>query len=138
MMRDIMQKVIFKEGEKGFNLIELTVALFLLTVGLLPLFGVFISTSSLVSEGGRHTRAVALAQDKIEEARSIHYDSLESGTDTIEVFTREWEVENSYVHNGTTYEDVKKMVVSVIWMEEGGVRKVQWSSLFAETAQKKE
>jgi prepilin-type N-terminal cleavage/methylation domain-containing protein len=124
-------------GEKGFNLIELTVALFLLTVGLLPLFGVFVSTSGVVSEGGRNTRAVALAQDKIEEARSTHFDSLESGMDTIEIFVRRWEIQDPYVVDTTTYDDIKQMVVKVMWNEEGEAHKVQWSSLFAETSEKK-
>jgi prepilin-type N-terminal cleavage/methylation domain-containing protein len=137
---DIVRKSMLKKdlyiGEKGFNLIELTVALFLLTVGLLPLFGVFVSTSGVVSEGGRNTRAVAHAQDKIEEARSTHFDSLESGLDTIDIFVREWVIEDPYIVDTTTYDDIKQMIVTVLWNEEGKTHRVQWSSLFAETSEK--
>ena len=122
-------------GEKGFNLIELTVTIFLLTVGLLPLFGVFVSTSGVISEGGRNTRAVALAQDKIEDARSTDFDSLAEGSDTIEIFVRNWEIADPYIHEGDTFSDVIQMVVNVSWNEEGETNHVQWSSLFAETTQ---
>ncbi|MCH7761490.1 prepilin-type N-terminal cleavage/methylation domain-containing protein [candidate division TA06 bacterium] len=123
------------ESEKGFSLIELMVAIVLLTLGLLPLFGVFISASSFVSEEGRHTRAVVLAQDKIEEARGILFGDLSSGEDTVGIFNRVWELEDPYVFDGTTYDEIKRMAITVTWIEEGETHQVDWSSLFSETSE---
>ncbi len=75
----------------GFTLIEVMIAMMILTVGLLGVAGVVtaVINGNKLSEG--ITMATTLAQDKLEEMKDTNYDSLGSNSDTQQsIYTRTW------------------------------------------------
>jgi len=61
---------------KGFTLIEVLVALVILAISLLALAGLMNTTTKNNAFGGRLTEAATFAQDKLEELRAHHWDSI--------------------------------------------------------------
>lgn len=59
--------------ESGHSLVEVTVALAVLTLAVLPIVGMLETGLGAAAEGGRHDAARALANAKIEEARALPY-----------------------------------------------------------------
>ncbi len=54
---------------KGFSLIEVVIALFILAICLLALAGLMVTTTRNSSFGGHMTEASTFAQDKLEQLR---------------------------------------------------------------------
>jgi prepilin-type N-terminal cleavage/methylation domain-containing protein len=121
-------------NHKGFNLVEIVIAMSIMAFALLGIFSLFTRGSSDIDYGKRQTRATSLAQDKMEELRgrafSRNYTDpvLEAGVthaDTVELddtqYIREWVVENQEYEltpGGTsilTKPVVKKITVQVDW-----------------------
>ncbi len=82
---------------KGFSLIEVLVALIILSVALLALAGLMATTTKNNSSGAHMTEAATFAQDRLEELRSTPWTMITTGSDTRQgatgvVYTRRWEV----------------------------------------------
>jgi prepilin-type N-terminal cleavage/methylation domain-containing protein len=99
---------------KGFSLIEVLVALVILSVSLLALAGLMVTTTKNNSFGNHMTEAATFAQDKLEELRAIKWENLSHGnyTDQQDVptgitYTRNWNV--------TTNGSLKTITISVNW-----------------------
>ena len=67
-------------GPNGFTLIEVLIALVILSVPLLALAGLMAMTSQNTSFGGHMTEASTMAQDKLEELRATLWNSIPEGT----------------------------------------------------------
>ena len=77
----------------GFTLIEIMITIFVLMIGLLGAAGVATTVISGNTLGKEITTATTLAQDKVEELKSMAYASIASGSDTQEsIYTRTWTV----------------------------------------------
>lgn len=72
----------FSIKSKGFTLIEILIALVILSISLLAIAGLMAMTTKNNSFGGHLTEAATFAQDRLEELRVISYANLTSGTDT--------------------------------------------------------
>jgi type IV pilus assembly protein PilV len=99
-------------GYKGFSLIEVLVALVILSFSLLALAGLMVTTTKNNSFGNHMTEAATFAQDKLEELRAIKWEDLNDGTDQQDVktgitYTRNWNVAT----NGS----LKTITISVNW-----------------------
>lgn len=101
-------------GYKGFSLIEVLVALVILSFSLLALAGLMVTTTKNNSFGSHMTEAATFAQDKLEELRAIKWEDLSDGnyTDQQDVKTgityrRSWNV--------TTNGGLKTITISVNW-----------------------
>jgi type IV pilus assembly protein PilV len=68
---------------KGFSLIEVVIALFILAICLLALAGLMVTTSRNSSFGGHMTEASTIAQDKLEQLRAAPWASVLAGADTV-------------------------------------------------------
>ena len=68
-------------NNKGFTLIEMFIALVILSLSMLALAGLMVATTRNNSFGGHVTEAATFAQDKLEEFRSISWDSVVTGFD---------------------------------------------------------
>ena len=82
---------------KGFTLIEVLVALVILSIALLALASLMVSATKYNSAGGHLTEAVTFAQDRLETLRITHWDDTNSGTDTVVgatgiSYTRNWTI----------------------------------------------
>ena len=66
---------------KGFTLIEVLIALVILSVAFLGLAGLMVQTTKNNSFGGRMTEAATFAQDKLEELRAVSWVTITPGSD---------------------------------------------------------
>ena len=99
---------------KGFTLIEVLVALVILSFSLLALAGLMVTTTKNNASGGHVTEAATFAQDKLEELRAIKWEDLLDGNKTDQQggstginYTRNWKV--------TTNGSLKTITIDVNW-----------------------
>ena len=82
-----------KTGEQqGFSLLEVMVAVGVLTIGLLALASLFSTSQRLLSRSHQQTLATNLAQNKMEELRSKRPFPVVKAEDTPEGMKREWSI----------------------------------------------
>jgi prepilin-type N-terminal cleavage/methylation domain-containing protein len=107
---------------KGFSLIEILIALVILSIALLGLAGLMIQTTKNNSFGGRMTEAATFAQDKLEEFRAIGWVKIPPNTGGIDqlngattgiVYTRNWQVAPNPI-NG----NLKEITVTINWADQ--------------------
>jgi len=80
-------------NNRGFTLVEIMIAVFILVVALLGLISVTVMVIKGNSFSKTMTTATTLAKDKMEQLKNTGYDSLAGGTDTVEsIFTRTWTI----------------------------------------------
>jgi type IV pilus modification protein PilV len=102
---------------KGFTMIEILVALVLLSISLLALAGLMAMTSKNTSSGGHMTEAATFAQDKLEELRVTPWASVATGNDTRAGSTgtnygRTWTVAANAAGN------LRTVTIAVSWTDE--------------------
>ena len=115
-------------NNKGFTLVEIMIAIFILVIALLGLISVTVMVIKGNSFSKTMTTATTLAKDKMEELKNTAYGSLAGGTDTAEsIYTRTWTVtNNSPAPNMATIE------VKVQWNWQGAIRNVTLNSIVAQ------
>ena len=84
---------------RGFSLIEVLIALVILSISLLALAGLMATTTQNNSFGGHMTEAATFAQDKLEELKATTWGNITTGTDPLPKpgstginYTRTWNV----------------------------------------------
>jgi prepilin-type N-terminal cleavage/methylation domain-containing protein len=104
-----------KNRESGFTMIELLIALFVLTVGLLAISSMVYSVMNATSLSKETSTATALMQDKMENLKHTAVSSLTSGNDTITLgnmdYLRQWNV--------ATAANTRTITVTVNWTDRG-------------------
>ncbi len=87
---------------KGFTLLEVLVALIILSFALLALAGLMVTTTKNNAVGNYVTEAATFAQDKLEELRALKWENLIDGNNTDQRggstginYTRNWNVNTS-------------------------------------------
>lgn len=113
-------------GQAGFTMIELMIAVLLTTIAMSGIIALFMSQNR-ASGVSRHTsEASALAIDKLEKLRTMSTLTAGSATETVDaqgnvgsgnMYTRTW-----IVGAGSGYSDIN---VVIQWDENSGTRKVQ-------------
>lgn len=99
------------QSEGGFTIVELMVALVVLTVGLLPLFSVLGQGLSGIHRGGVQTVANQIAQDEVEKVRTMLYSDIGiTGQNPPGTLT----ATNSVVKSGITYTVTR----NVTWVDD--------------------
>ena len=76
------------DGGSGFTLVELMVAMLILTVGLLGLLGTAATTIRVIGEGDRTVGAAYHASGRIDELVALGCDNVAGGADTVEAIYR--------------------------------------------------
>ena len=66
---------------EGFTLVEILIALCILSFALLALAGLMVTTTKNNSAGGQMTEAATFSQDKLEELRTTQFDGIVQGND---------------------------------------------------------
>jgi type IV pilus assembly protein PilV len=99
---------------RGFSLIELLIALVILSISLLALAGLMTMTTQYNSSGAHVTEAVTLGQDKLEELKAVPWATVNTDTDPAPVtsstgvnYTRNWAV--------VTAGSLKTVTITVNW-----------------------
>lgn len=115
---------------RGFTLVEIMIAVFVLTVALIGLISVTVMVINGNDFSRRMTTATTLAKDKIEQVKRMTYTSVAAG-----VTTDYWNADSSAgssgayftrvmtVTNSTPAANMKTVVVVVSWTW-GGARQV--------------
>ena len=80
------------KNERGFTIVEVLVAVMILTVGLLGLVTTAALVTRMIGQGQRQTEAAALAADRFEQLRSVPCAALADGSSTQGGFTVAWRV----------------------------------------------
>jgi type IV pilus assembly protein PilV len=111
-------------NNKGFTLIEIMIAIFILVVALLGVAGVTVSVINGNAFSKEITSASTLAQDKMEELKDTAYGSIASGSDTNSIYTRTWTVTSPIT-------DSKTIVVVVSWSRSGNAHNVTLRTILA-------
>ncbi|HOG08693.1 MAG: prepilin-type N-terminal cleavage/methylation domain-containing protein [Syntrophales bacterium] len=113
---------------RGFTLIEIMIAIFLLVVAMLGVISVTVMVIKGNSFSKTMTTATTLAADKMEELKNTAYASVVSGNDTQEtLYTRTWVVTNNSPATG-----MKTVVVTVAWNWQGNNHDVVLRSIVSE------
>jgi prepilin-type N-terminal cleavage/methylation domain-containing protein len=119
-----MNRIKINRNESGFTLLEVLIALILISIGLIALAGIYPSTISNIRDTARKTTAVNLIETYHEILRNMKYKDI---TDTFE----EFEPEPGYIMNidvddgddATTIEaadaavmaGLKRVTITVTW-----------------------
>ena len=105
---------------RGFSLIEVLVAMTILTIGVLGLAASSTAVSRMTSEGDRFGESAALASSRIELLRSsagVNCAGLSSGTETVGAYTLGWTVSTN-----TTVSMLRDVSVQVSYNSRGTAR----------------
>jgi Tfp pilus assembly protein PilV len=64
------------KNESGYSLVEVLAAIMILTIAIIPMVGMFDAGLRAASTSGNYDKARALANQKLEQAKSLPYDSV--------------------------------------------------------------
>ena len=117
-------------NHKGFTLVEIMIAIFILVIALLGLISVTVMVVKGNSFSKTMTTATTLAKDKMEQLKNTDYGSLAGNTDTAEsIYTRTWTVSSD--PPGSPAAGMKTIAVTVTWNWQGTPRNVTLQSIVA-------
>ena len=96
----------------GFTLLEVLIAIVILSISLLALAALMGTTTQNTSFGGHITEAATFAQDQLEQLRVTQWANIVSGNNTITgatgiIYSRNWNV----VVNG----NIRTITITVTW-----------------------
>ena len=102
----------FSLKSDGFTLIEILVAIVILSVSLLALAALMATTTQNTSFGGHITEAATFAQDQFEQLRVTQWANIITGNNTTTgstgiVYTRNWNV--------VTSGNVRTITITISW-----------------------
>ncbi|MBI5966428.1 MAG: prepilin-type N-terminal cleavage/methylation domain-containing protein [Deltaproteobacteria bacterium] len=104
-----------RQKQGGFTMIELLIALFVLSFVLLSITSLVYSVMRSTSQSKETSIATTLMQDKLESLKNAGLSSLTSGNDSIRLgnidYLRQWAVS----HSG----NVRTITVTVNWINPG-------------------
>ena len=96
---------------KGFTLIEVLIALTILSIAFLALAGLMVQTTRNNSFGGRMTEAATFGQDKLEELKAASWVAITPGSDSMNSngmgYSRTWGV--------ATNGNLKTITININW-----------------------
>ncbi len=111
---------------RGVSVVEVLIGASIIALALLAIASMFPTAYSNVEYGGKRTKAVALAQQKMEELRAGTFPPSSGGPETLEgVYTRRWTVTVS----GTAPNQVATVTVTVSWSSVLGSKQVTLTSM---------
>ena len=104
---------------KGFSLIEVLIALIILSISLLALASLMTTTTKNNAFGGNLTEAATFAQDRLEAFRVTEWDQIADGSDTLTVrglnYNRTWTVALGPNSPSPPNDNEKRVTVTVNW-----------------------
>jgi prepilin-type N-terminal cleavage/methylation domain-containing protein len=104
-----------KQDERGFTLIEILIAIFILSVVLLSLSSMVYSIMRSNSLSKETSTATTLMQDQMERLKNTALTSLTSGTDSVSLgnitYSRVWSL--------TSAANIRTITVTVNWTDRG-------------------
>lgn len=95
-----------RRGRSGFTIVELIVAMLMLTIGLLGLAGVGAVVLKQMKGGTYQTIAASIAQSRFEQLEGDPCTSIIGGTATVRGMTEKWNVAALGLRAKTVYDTV--------------------------------
>jgi type IV pilus modification protein PilV len=80
---------------RGFSLLEVMIAMIVLTIGLLAVVALFETGMKALQSGNKMTLAAGLAKNKMDSLRESNVTLLSNGEDHSEGMTRTWSIRKS-------------------------------------------
>lgn len=118
-------------GRAGFTIIEVLVAMSLMAIGMLGIVALMRGATSASGYSRRATEAAVLAEDKLEELRTVPLPSVADGSDLVDAagvanpdgpFLRTW----TLTPDGN---DLVTILVEVAWSEADGDHAIRFRTL---------
>ncbi len=107
-------------NNKGFTLIEIMISIAIIAIGIFAVMSLIITVMKGNTLSKRVTTATTIAQGKMEDFKSMDYDSVvdDPGTDTATAYDTVyyWEVN---VEDDTPATDTKTITIDVYWSSGG-------------------
>jgi prepilin-type N-terminal cleavage/methylation domain-containing protein len=105
---------------RGFSLIEVLVALVILSISLLALGGLMVTTTKSNAFGGHMTEAATFAQDRLEALKVAPWINIVSGNDIVQGstgigFNRNWIVSTLLNPNPPPVDLQRTVTITVSW-----------------------
>jgi type IV pilus assembly protein PilV len=122
-----------QRAQSGFTLVEVLVALLILGIGLVGILGLHRSSATASGYSRRATEAAILAEDKLEELRTIPTTAIVNDQDQVDasgiandegLFTRTWDI--------TWAGTLGTLVVTVGWEEADGAHAITYRTVRSE------
>ena len=114
--------MIKSKKSKGFTMIEILIAMIILSIAFLGLAGLMIQTTKNNSFGGRITEAATVAQDKLEELRATSWVAITAGSDRINMngmnFNRNWTIVPNSIVAPYTEPTLNTITIVVNWNDQ--------------------
>jgi prepilin-type N-terminal cleavage/methylation domain-containing protein len=120
------------QSTKGFSLIEVLVAMVIFSIASLALSQLMVSSTKLVSENGLASEAITLAQETLEDLRTVRFTNMTNGSASVvsekggATFNVVWTVTNNSPETG-----MNRVVVTVTWNHQGVPKSYEAQSIFA-------
>lgn len=118
----------YVSNDQGMTMVEILVAVTVLCVGLLAVAILFPTSSTNIDYGGKMSKGMALAQEKIEEFRNTTFASITAGNDAPTGYTRTWTVSDT----GNAPFRLRTVTVTVSWIAVGRPDHVELQTFVAE------
>ena len=136
MKRQKCDKYIKKERDNGFTLVEVLIAILILTVGLLGMASLTVAIIKGNKLSADLTTATTLAQDKMEDLRRLGYSGTPATDDTnteaygsISGYATYKRVTETDFDNPAA--DMKMITVTAYWQDSIGEHSVELKTIFA-------
>ena len=117
-------------SERGFTLIEVLVALSIMSLGMIGILALQKAATSASGYSRRATEAAVLAEDRLEEMRTLPLSTVTDGTDTVDasgvandegLFTRAWTL--------AVADEIATITVRVQWNESDGAHAITFRTM---------
>lgn len=107
-----------RRSDAGFTLVEIMVAIVLMTIGILAMAALAMAVAEANRDATNHTRADQLLHEKVEEFRSASYTAIADGSDEVDMagtkIVRTWTVTDD-----APMDDIKRLDLVGKWVEKG-------------------
>jgi len=117
------------KDKNGFTLLEVLIAMAILSIGLLALAGLQVVVIKGNASSKNLTSAVILAEAKLEELKRGGFTNLRNGNDTHGIFTRSWVITAHPDHPDS--EDIRQITVTLTWTDSLGSHTIPITTVFS-------
>jgi type II secretion system protein I len=122
-----------KRTDAGFTLVEALVAMVIFAIAAAATASLMFHSTSHIARSNEWSQAVAIAQQAIEDIRTLDYEDMESGSGTAPwkgqsaFFTVNWDISKDDPEPG-----MKTVLISVSWEHKGATKTYETQSVYTD------
>ncbi|MCS6926144.1 MAG: prepilin-type N-terminal cleavage/methylation domain-containing protein [Candidatus Binatia bacterium] len=120
-------------GSAGFTLIEVLVAMVIFAIATAATASLMFHSTTYLAQSNERSRAIAIAQQVVEDLRTVDYSEMESGSTTVDwkgqsaFFTVHWNVDTDEPEPG-----MATVAVSVSWHHKGEMHTYETHTIYTD------